>query len=57
MQWFVDRLKEPSTWAGLGVALVALGVIDPIEFDAAVLKLTTVVAGLSGFVAAFLSDK
>lgn len=25
MQWILDRLKEPSTWAGLATAITATG--------------------------------
>lgn len=25
-QWFIDRLKEPSTWRGLSILLAATGV-------------------------------
>jgi len=29
MQWFLDRLKEPSTWAGIAAASVSLGQLVP----------------------------
>ena len=31
MEWMGQRLCEPSTWAGVGCALVGVGVISQVE--------------------------
>ena len=31
LTWTEQRLREPSTWAGVGCALVGIGVINQVE--------------------------
>ena len=31
LKWMTERLCEPSTWAGVGCALVGVGVISQVE--------------------------
>ena len=50
MNWLRARLNEPSTYAGLGVVVVSLGVL----YDALPLVWGGIVAGGMGFV---LTDK
>lgn len=33
MDWLADRLVEPSTWRGVGLALVALGLVPAGSVD------------------------
>ena len=50
----LDRLKEPSTWAGLGVLLGVLGLpVTPEQWAVAVQLLTAI----AGAVAVFMPDK
>ena len=36
-QWIIDRLKEPSTYAGIAGLLALLGKhVDPVKYDAVV---------------------
>lgn len=49
---FVDRLKEPSTWAGLSVLGVLFG-LPPGTIDLA----GQVVGGVAGLVAMFLKER
>ena len=50
--WFLSRLKEPSTYAGLSALALTLGLSG--EQWAAI---STAVAGLAGLAAVFLSEK
>ena len=50
MNWLRARLNEPSTYAGLGVVVVALGVL----YDATPLVWCGIVGGGTGFI---LTDK
>lgn len=53
MKALIERLKEPSTWAGLGGLAVALGMTQE-SFN----ELVMAVTGAVGFVAAvFLGEK
>lgn len=54
MQALVDRLKEPSTWAGLGVVLGLFGIHLAPEKLTAVVGVATAVAAL---VAIFLPER
>lgn len=54
MQYIVNRLKEPSTYAGLAALLGAFGVsIDPGMLQA-VVAVATAIAGLASI---FVSEK
>lgn len=52
INWLLNRLREPSTYAGLAGAALALGISDA---DWA--TISTVVAGIAGVVAMLLHDK
>lgn len=49
---FLDRAKEPSSWAGLAAVAAAVGVSAP-AYD----TVTTAIAGLSGLAAFLLKEK
>ena len=49
---FIQRFKEPSTWAGLGILLTMAG-MPPGTFE----LLQQVGMGLAGLAAVFLSEK
>jgi len=51
VSWLVNRLKEPSTYAGFAGLALAFGLSDA-EWAA----VSTAVAGLAGVVAVFLSE-
>lgn len=52
MDWLIARLKEPSTWAGLGAVFAAIGTaFPPSAFIAAPL------AGFCGVLAAATKEK
>lgn len=54
MQYIVNRLKEPSTYAGLAAVLAALGLhVDPGILQAAV----AVATGLAGLASVLLAEK
>ena len=54
MQYIVNRLKEPSTYAGLAAILAAFGVsIDPGLLQAAV----AVATALAGLASVFVAEK
>jgi len=53
-KWFADRLKEPSTYAGLGVLLGVLGFNVP---EPTVAAAAQVLMALAGFAGIFLTDK
>lgn len=50
----LKRLREPSTYAGLGLVLGALGTALS---DAQIGAIVTAVSGLGGLLAVFLSEK
>jgi hypothetical protein len=52
MNWIVERLKEPSTWAGFAGLAGAIGIAEPLY--AAVSAVGVAVAGL---LAVILSEK
>lgn len=49
--WLLNRLKEPSTYAGFSALALAFGLSD-----AQWAAISTAVAGLAGLAAVFLSD-
>jgi len=51
VSWLVNRLKEPSTYAGFAGIALAFGLSDA-EWT----TVSTAVAGLAGVVAMFLSE-
>jgi hypothetical protein len=51
VSWLVNRLKEPSTYAGFAGLALAFGLSDA-EWAA----VSTVVASLAGVIAMFLSE-
>jgi len=51
VSWLVNRLKEPSTYAGFAGLALAFGLSD-----AKWAAVSTAVAGLAGVVAVFLSE-
>ncbi len=52
MQWILDRLKEPSTYAGFATLAAAVGISEPLY--AAV---SAVVMGIAGVVAVIMAEK
>lgn len=50
--WFLDRLKEPSTWAGLSAVAVALG-LSEVEWAA----IGSAAAAVAGAVAIVLKER
>lgn len=52
MKWVLDRLREPSTYAGLAGLALALGIND-----ATWAAISTAVAGVAGLIAVLLHDK
>ncbi|CAN7305848.1 hypothetical protein [Acidovorax delafieldii] len=54
MNYIINRLKEPSTWSGLGMLAVSLGLGIP---PGAVEAVTQVGVGLAGLVSIFLREK
>lgn len=51
MDFIIQRLKEPSTWAGVSVVLIALGV------NVSEAELATVGGGISAILAIFLRER
>ena len=51
MKFFVERLKEPSTWRGMVLVLTALGITMNPDLVAAITAVGTGVAGLIGVLA------
>ncbi len=49
MKYIVDRLKEPSSWAGLGAILAVVGVNLDGQLLQAVAGLGAAIAGLLSF--------
>lgn len=54
-QWIVDRAKEPSTWAGVAVAVGSMSFI-PHASDLAQ-QIPTVGAGVAGVIAIIVKEK
>lgn len=52
MQYFLDRIREPSTWSGLGL-LTALVGVPPSTFG----LIQQVVIGLAGLYSVFGKEK
>ena len=52
--WLVKRLREPTTYAGLGVLLAGLGLKDSSSWANVI---TTTVMGLAGIAAMVMSEK
>lgn len=52
MKWVLERLREPSTYAGLAGLALALGINDSTWA-----AISTAVAGAAGLVAVLLHDK
>lgn len=50
LDWIVDRLKEPSTWAGLGTLLVVNGVALPPGVMPLVVQAGVSIAGILAIV-------
>lgn len=54
MQFFIQRMREPSTWAGLASVLMAFGLgIPPGTVEA----VAQVGMGVAGLVAVFVREK
>lgn len=54
MNYIINRLKEPSTWSGLGMLAVSLGLgIPPGTIEA----VTSIGVGVAGLAAIFLREK
>lgn len=54
MQYIVNRLKEPSTYAGLAAVLAAFGLnVDPGIMQAAI----AVATGLAGLASVLIAEK
>lgn len=54
MDFFLNRLREPSTWSGLASIAVALGLGVP---PGTVEAVTQIGIGLAGLAAVFLREK
>jgi ABC-type Fe3+-siderophore transport system permease subunit len=54
MKYIVDRMKEPSSWAGLGAILAVVGVNLDGQLLQAVAGLGAAIAGLLSF---FIAEK
>jgi len=52
VSWIVNRLKEPSTYAGVASLALALGLTD-VQWQV----ISAAVAGLAGVAAMFLTEK
>jgi hypothetical protein len=52
LNWVLERLREPSTYAGLAGLALAFGLTDA-QWDA----IATAVAGVAGLAAVFLAEK
>ena len=51
MEFIIQRMKEPSTWAGVSVVLIALGI------NVSEAELATIGGGISAFLAIFLRER
>jgi ABC-type molybdate transport system permease subunit len=54
MNFILDRLKEPSSWASLASILAAFGIVLPPEVVGYAIPVATGIFGLIGF---FLKEK
>jgi len=54
MQFLLQRLKEPSTYAGLGILLSAFGIVVPAELLGYGVQIVT---GAAGVAAILLAEK
>lgn len=52
MKWLLERLREPSTYAGLAGLALAFGLTDT-EWS----TISTAIAGIAGVVAMLVADK
>lgn len=53
-KYIINRLKEPSTWSGLGMLAVSLGLgVPPGTIEA----ITQVATGVGGLLSIFLREK
>jgi len=52
VSWIVNRLKEPSTYAGVASLALSFGLTD-VQWEA----ISAAVAGLAGLAAVFLMEK
>ena len=52
VSWLVNRLKEPSTYAGVASLALAFGLTD-VQWEA----ISAAIAGLAGLAAVFLMEK
>jgi hypothetical protein len=52
--WLVHRLREPTTYAGLGVLLAGFGLHDSASWANAI---TTTAMGLAGIAAMVMAEK
>jgi len=52
VSWILNRLKEPSTYAGVASLALAFGLTD-VQWEA----ISAAVAGLAGLAAVFLMEK
>jgi hypothetical protein len=46
MEWITSRIKEPSSWAAAGVAVIGIGVV----IDQPILVIIAIVAAVVAFV-------
>jgi len=54
IQMILSRLKEPSTFAGLGGVLAAIGISLPGE---AVTSIIVIIGGVAGLVSMFMKEQ
>jgi hypothetical protein len=52
-----DRLKEPSTWGGIGMVAVAFGLLSEVQAAQLAENIPTILGGLAAIVAVFLKEK
>lgn len=58
MKYLLNRLKEPSSWAGLSSTAIALALMFGIQLDSEMIQaIVGAGAGLSGLIAFFLVEK
>ncbi len=53
----IDRLKEPSTWGGIGMVAVAFGWLSEVQAAQLAENVPAIIAGLAGIAAVFLKEK
>ena len=59
IDWLVNRLREPSTWVGLGVSLAGFGTAATqigAEIESGVPPAAAILVGLGGALGAVLKD-